>query len=130
MNDITFSVELVRKFLMAGGDEQALNKARVAFEVVMECHEAIGDMLQHAIEREQDASLALSALRHPSETLEQLKTTLRRLADLEDEGQPLSPAFEQVMDELIAEVRLECAVPAQSSAPLQLVSSGGHGRAM
>lgn len=134
MSDITFSVELVRDFLRDGPiDLHALNKARVAFEVVMECHEALGEMVHQAVERQHDAELALSALRHPSDSLERLKQTLRQLADLEADGQAISPAFEQVMDELIAEVRLECAQagktkPAQSG--LQLVSSGGHGRAM
>jgi len=133
MCDITFSVDLVREFLREGGDVQELNKARVAFEVVMESHEALGEILHQSIERQHEAELALSVLRHPSETLEQLKTTLRRLADLEEDGEPSSPAFEQVMDELIAEVRLECAVPkpAESSrSVLSLVSSAGHGRAM
>jgi hypothetical protein len=110
MNDITFSMELVRSYLQGKRDYEAA-QALVAFEVVMEAYEAIAQMLQGAIEREHDAALALSALRHPSDTVDQLKATLRKLADLELGGEPISPAFEQVMDELIAEVRLECASP-------------------
>ena len=137
MSDITFSVELVRGYLrcerLSDSDSKAQQQALVAFEVIMECHEAIAEMMQAAMERENEAALALSVLRHPSESVEQLKKTLRQLADLEENGQPVSPAFEQVMDELIAEVRLECAVPKQSvqdRPSLQLVSSAGHGRAM
>jgi hypothetical protein len=124
MSDITFSIELVRAFLRDGpANAHELNKARVAFEVVMEAHEALVEMLHAAIDREHDAELALSALRHPSETVEELKRTLRRLADLEEDGRPVSSAFEQVMDELIAEVRLECASGTPGAGP-----AGADGR--
>lgn len=110
MSNLTFSVELLRDFLRDPYGQDA-TQARAAFDVVMESHSALAEMLHAAIDRQHDAELALSALRHPSGSIEALKMTLRRLAKKHMNGQPLSPAFEQVMDELIAEVRLECARP-------------------
>jgi hypothetical protein len=110
MIDMTYSIETVQKFLEEGPvlDPRERSKARLAFGVIVEAQEALGELLYAAIDKQHDAELALSALRHPSETVEELRQTLRQLAGFEDrEGQPISPAFEQVLDELIAEVKLD-----------------------
>jgi hypothetical protein len=113
MQDMTYSVETVRGVLREGAHDPAqLAKARLAFGVVVEAYEAVAELLDAAINKQHDAELALSALRHPSESVDQLRQTLRQLAGLEDrKGKPLSPAFEQVLDELIAEVKLDIAAP-------------------
>jgi hypothetical protein len=111
MCDVTYSVEMVRSFFDHAPDRREAAKARVAFEVVMEAHGVMIDMLHAAIDRQHDAEVALSALRHPSDSVEALKATLRKMARMEVKGEPMSPAFEQVLDELIAEVKLECATP-------------------
>ena len=127
MNDITFSVELVREYLrQSGGDQQERLQAIAAFEVVMETCEAMSEMLHAAIEEAHDAQMAMSALRHPSQTADELKTELRRLANLHTGSNARTRLFDQLLDELIAEARLEVTQPllsVSSSAP-------GHGRAM
>jgi len=121
MNDITYSVELVREYLnRESGDRRGRAQVVAAFEVVMETCEAMGQMLHAAIEQEHEAQMAMSALRHPSQSVEELKGDLRKLANLRHG----SKLFDQLLDELIAEARLEAVQPAFSS------SGTGHGRAM